>query len=317
MQGKETQNSASQTITVAEIMAGNNTCRVTWKIENFTCLDSKLYYSYIFMVGGCKWQLMIYPKGKNVKYLSVYLNVPDAASLPNGWSRYADFCFCILNQTNGKDTNRKDARHVFNAKAIGWGFPSFIPLSDLSQKKGYMIKGTIILEVEVSVRDVINYSAKIISKSEMKLQDKDAKLEELKKAMTTVVMAKAMVDEELNACKQELAIRDTALHYHELELQTSNSKNEELKNEIKSLQDKKYKVEEELKRCQRELEMGDVIARLKDLEHELAIAKKAGEIKELFTSLKYSEKRVQDVKEAAADWRSLTFSTCGLEGAQM
>ncbi|ERM93619.1 hypothetical protein AMTR_s00004p00140190 [Amborella trichopoda] len=151
----------------------------------------------------------------------------------------------------------------------------------------------------------------------MKLQDKDAKLEELKKAMTTVVMAKAMVDEELNACKQELAIRDTALHYHELELQTSNSKNEELKNEIKSLQDKKYKVEEELKRCQRELEMGDVIARLKDLEHELAIAKKAGEIKELFTSLKYSEKRVQDVKEAAADWRSLTFSTCGLEGAQM
>ncbi|XP_020530754.1 MATH domain and coiled-coil domain-containing protein At2g05420 [Amborella trichopoda] len=287
--GKETQNSASQTITV---------------LLNFVSpfLDLS-YHFWCCSSGDYGRQLMIYPKGKNVKYLSVYLNVPDAASLPNGWSRYADFCFY--------------ARHVFNAEAIGWGFPSFIPLSDLSQKKGYMIKGTIILEVEVSVRDVINYSAKIISKSEMKLQDKDAKLEELKKAMTTVVMAKAMVDEELNACKQELAIRDTALHYHELELQTSNSKNEELKNEIKSLQDKKYKVEEELKRCQRELEMGDVIARLKDLEHELAIAKKAGEIKELFTSLKYSEKRVQDVKEAAADWRSLTFSTCGLEGAQM
>ncbi|KAL4200399.1 hypothetical protein AMTRI_Chr03g56300 [Amborella trichopoda] len=297
--------------TLVDISADNNTFRVTWKIKNFTSLNTKEHYSDIFIVGGCKWQLIIYPKGNNVKYLSVYLNVPDAASLPNGWSRYADFCFCIINQTNGKDTKIKDVEHVFNAQETSWGFRSFIALSDLSPKTGFMINRTIILELEVSLGDVINYSTdrgktETVSKSEMELQAKDAKIKELEKAMMTIETAKAMVNEELKACKQELAIKDTA---RELEPQISNSEIEELKNEIKSLQDANQKVEEEL-------EMGDM-ARFKDLEHELTIAKKDREIKELLVSLKFSEKRVQDVKEAAADWRFLTFSTSRLGGAQM
>ncbi|ERM93618.1 hypothetical protein AMTR_s00004p00139880 [Amborella trichopoda] len=67
--------------------------------------------------------------------------------------------------------------------------------------------------------------------------------------MMTIETAKAMVNEELKACKQELAIKDTA---RELEPQISNSEIEELKNEIKSLQDANQKVEEEL-------EMGDMV----------------------------------------------------------
>ncbi|KAL4200395.1 hypothetical protein AMTRI_Chr03g56260 [Amborella trichopoda] len=522
---KESQNSTCQTVKVVEISADNNTSRVTWKIENFSSLDTEKHLSDIFNIGGCKWQLLIYPKGNNVDGLSVYLNVPDAGSLPNGWSRKANVCFCIINQTNGNDSIRKDTIHVFNARETDWGFTSFIPLSDLCPKKGYMLNDTIIVEVEVSVSNVINYSTdstktESASKSDMEvileheeelqvknpirelnkeikslqaakeiveirlksfkqelamkdlahrvrelelqannpkveepkseikslqeaivtfdeefqgftkeltvknvahhacemephfnnseieelkseikslkeakatveeelieckkelamqeeachslelklqadtpivaeltnqiqnLQDaksvveeelkacreelvtrieahharesefeaKAAKIEELTKAMKIVVTVKAMVDEELKASKQELAIKDTACHDRELELQTSNSKIEELKNEIKSLQDAKQKVEEELKGYQRELEMGDMKARFKDLEYELAIAKKDGEIKELLASLKFSEKRVQDVKEAAADWRFLTFSASRLEGAQM
>ncbi|ERM93620.1 hypothetical protein AMTR_s00004p00140550 [Amborella trichopoda] len=84
-----------------------------------------------------------------------------------------------------------------------------------------------------------------------------------------------------------MTLRLYACHDHELELQTSNSKIDEQKNEIKSLQGAKQKVKEELKGYQRELEMGDMKARFEDLEHELAIAKKDGEIKELLASLKF------------------------------
>ena len=112
------------------------TSRFTWTIENFSRLNTKKHYSEVFIVGGFKWyvdllfsvysnfqgkenkkinnflspfnrRVLIFPKGNNVDHLSMYLDVADSASLPYGWSRYAQFSLSVVNQMHSKYTVRK------------------------------------------------------------------------------------------------------------------------------------------------------------------------------------------------------------------
>lgn len=55
-------------------------------------------------------RVLIFPKGNNVDYLSMYLDVADSASLPYGWSRYAQFSLAVVNQIQNKYTVRKGRR---------------------------------------------------------------------------------------------------------------------------------------------------------------------------------------------------------------
>lgn len=115
--------------------------KFTWKIENFSKLDSrtslnfkKLFYSQNFFLCGHPWCLKstpfysicihlyvmcciyltffflnvsrwicIYPMGENVDYFKIYL---DVDSLPRGWSEFAYFTLALINQTNHKMTIR-------------------------------------------------------------------------------------------------------------------------------------------------------------------------------------------------------------------
>lgn len=52
-------------------------------------------------------RVLIFPKGNNVDYLSMYLDVADSATLPYGWSRYAQFSLAIVNQMHSKLTVKK------------------------------------------------------------------------------------------------------------------------------------------------------------------------------------------------------------------
>ncbi|WRX33029.1 Peptidase C19 [Theobroma cacao] len=115
--------------------------RFTWKIENFSRLNTKKHYSEVFPVGGFKWRILIFPKGNNVDHLSMYLDVADSASLPYGWSRYAQFSLA-----------------VFNARESDWGFTSFMPLGELYDPcRGYLVNDTLIVEAEVIVRRIVDY----------------------------------------------------------------------------------------------------------------------------------------------------------------
>ncbi|KAK6156222.1 hypothetical protein DH2020_010470 [Rehmannia glutinosa] len=78
--------------------------RFTWTIENFTKLNVKKQYSEVFHVGGYKWRVLMFPKGNNVDYLSMYLDVADSTTLPYGWSRYAQFSLSVVNQIHSKYT---------------------------------------------------------------------------------------------------------------------------------------------------------------------------------------------------------------------
>jgi hypothetical protein len=50
---------------------------------------------------------LIFPKGNNVDYLSMYLDVADSASLPYGWCTYAQFGMTLVNQIMNMFSLRK------------------------------------------------------------------------------------------------------------------------------------------------------------------------------------------------------------------
>ncbi|EPS72157.1 hypothetical protein M569_02601, partial [Genlisea aurea] len=123
---------AAESVANAEIQSSEEpqASRFTWTIESFSRLNMKKLYSDVFIVGGYKWRVLIFPKGNNVEYLSMYLDVADSSTLPYGWSRYAQFSLAVVNQLSPKFTIKKDTQHQFNQRESDWGFTSFMPLSD-------------------------------------------------------------------------------------------------------------------------------------------------------------------------------------------
>nr|GEY94983.1 reverse transcriptase domain-containing protein [Tanacetum cinerariifolium] len=100
------------TPTRAVITVDAPTKHFTWTINNFSSSDSTKLYSGAFHVGGCIWRLLIFPKGNNVDdHLSLYLEVADSSSLPYGWSRYAQFSFFIVNNSNNQSSISKVGLH--------------------------------------------------------------------------------------------------------------------------------------------------------------------------------------------------------------
>ncbi|KAK2416997.1 ubiquitin carboxyl-terminal hydrolase [Trifolium repens] len=127
--------------------------RFTWKVDRFSQMNTKKLYSDVVEVGGYKWRALIFPKGNNVDYLSMYLDVADSASLPYGWCTYAQFGMTLVNQIMNMFSLRKDSQHLFNPQQSDWGFTSFIPLSELNDpSRGYLVNDTLVVEVEVLVR---------------------------------------------------------------------------------------------------------------------------------------------------------------------
>ncbi|XP_052175009.1 ubiquitin C-terminal hydrolase 12 isoform X2 [Diospyros lotus] len=134
--------------------------RFVWTIENFSRLSTKKHYSEVFMAGGYKWRVLIFPRGNNVSYLSMYLDVADSAILPYGWRRYALFSLAVVNQFHANLTMRKETQHQFNARESDWGFTSFMPLNELYDPSGgFVVNDTCIIEADVAVREYIDYWA--------------------------------------------------------------------------------------------------------------------------------------------------------------
>lgn len=150
----------AETATAVEAQSVDDppSARFTWTIDNFSRLNTKKLYSDVFVVGGYKWRILIFPKGNNVDHLSMYLDVADSATLPYGWSRYAQFSLSVVNQIHQKYSIRKDTQHQFNGRESDWGFTSFMPLGELYDPgRGYLVNDTCIVEADVAVRRVIDY----------------------------------------------------------------------------------------------------------------------------------------------------------------
>ncbi|XP_050133796.1 MATH domain and coiled-coil domain-containing protein At3g58270-like [Malus sylvestris] len=126
----------------------------TWTIENVSKLKTQKLYSEVFLVGDWKWRILVFPKGNNVKQLSLYLEVVDASDLPFLWTRYAQFSFTVVNQRSSNMSITKETEHEFNASESDWGFTSFMPLNEFVDGKKFVRNDKCIIEARVAVRKV-------------------------------------------------------------------------------------------------------------------------------------------------------------------
>ncbi|KAK8671500.1 hypothetical protein V6N13_038095 [Hibiscus sabdariffa] len=126
--------------------------KVTWRIQNFSRIKDQKLYSENFVVDGNKWRILIFPKGNNVDHLSIYLDVADSATLPSGWSRFAQFGFSVIDQIDRtKSITKVISVHEFNRTESDWGFTSFLALSELEDpKRGYLVNDACLVEAYIS-----------------------------------------------------------------------------------------------------------------------------------------------------------------------
>ncbi|KAK8999202.1 hypothetical protein V6N11_070378 [Hibiscus sabdariffa] len=107
--------------------------KLTWRIQNFSSFkNGQRLCSENFSVDGNKWNIVIFPKGNNVDHLSIYLGVADSATLPSGWSSFAQFGFAVIDQIDRTNS-------ITNA------------LSKLQDpKRGYLVNDACLVEVYIS-----------------------------------------------------------------------------------------------------------------------------------------------------------------------
>ena len=66
-------------------------------------ISGQVFYGTFFVFR----RVLIFPRGNNVEFLSMYLDVADSTVLPYGWTRYAQFSLSVVNQIHNKFTIRK------------------------------------------------------------------------------------------------------------------------------------------------------------------------------------------------------------------
>ncbi|CAL5363267.1 unnamed protein product [Camellia sinensis] len=117
------------------------------KFRAFVLTSSTLTFS----IGSYKWRVLLFPKGNNTNHMSIYLDVPDSAVLPSGWSRYAQFSLAVIDQIHNQNTVRKGKQHEFSSEESDWGFTSFMTLIELHDpSKVVLVNDTIIVEANFS-----------------------------------------------------------------------------------------------------------------------------------------------------------------------
>ncbi|XP_068493814.1 ubiquitin C-terminal hydrolase 13-like isoform X5 [Phaseolus vulgaris] len=148
----------STSTVAAPTMDDTPSAKFTWTIDNFSELPKRVF-SDVFCVGGFNWRVLIFSKGNSVDHLSMYVDVADAANLPYGWSKYAQFSLTVVNQIHSKFSIRKESHHQFNARACDWGFANFMPLAQLyDPARGYLVNDTFVVEADIAVRKDMDWS---------------------------------------------------------------------------------------------------------------------------------------------------------------
>ncbi|XP_018484516.1 MATH domain and coiled-coil domain-containing protein At3g58360-like [Raphanus sativus] len=133
--------------------------KITWTIKNFSSLQCEKLCSDPFVVARCNWRLCAYPKGNNVDYLFLFLEVADHDSLPCGWRRNVRFSLSILNQNTIKRSRKNDEQKWFVKESPRWGSVSMFPLNEIHAKEsGYLVNGELKIVAEIEVIAAIGKS---------------------------------------------------------------------------------------------------------------------------------------------------------------
>ncbi|OAY56213.1 MATH domain and coiled-coil domain-containing protein At2g42480 [Manihot esculenta] len=118
------------------------------------------YESEVFEAKGCKWKLVLYPRGNKSKevphHISLYLALADSVEHEEV---YAVFCLYLLDQEKQHDfifpaPDAQGKERCFHKSKLEWGSDLFIPITKFSDaSNGYLVNNTFVLGAEViSVR---------------------------------------------------------------------------------------------------------------------------------------------------------------------
>ncbi|XP_021653845.2 uncharacterized protein LOC110645110 [Hevea brasiliensis] len=135
-----------------------NSYTYTWKIQKFSNCNQAGYTSPVFVIGGYKWSLTLYPNGyseEKGKCLSMFLHLEDSKPFNSGQKLYTGFILRLRDQLFGVHREQK-ANNKFCTSANNWGVTKLIPLSDLNDaSKGFILDDAVIVEVEITLMTVI------------------------------------------------------------------------------------------------------------------------------------------------------------------
>eukprot|EP01113_Clastostelium_recurvatum_P049984 TRINITY_DN935_c0_g1_i1.p1 TRINITY_DN935_c0_g1~~TRINITY_DN935_c0_g1_i1.p1 ORF type:complete len:1154 (-),score=430.34 TRINITY_DN935_c0_g1_i1:57-3518(-) len=140
----------AQTDKPAEEVKEETNGTYTFTFKNFSKIKDKKHFGETFEILGMKWNILMFPNGNDVDQLSLYLNVPEAKTLPIGWSRNCQFSMEVISATDPKQNQRREATHRFTDHEVDWGFTQFMKLSLLRDPRMQYLKDdclTILVEV--------------------------------------------------------------------------------------------------------------------------------------------------------------------------
>ncbi|CAN7052316.1 unnamed protein product [Brassica rapa subsp. trilocularis] len=134
-----------------------------WVIKGFSSLQFEKCYSVPVLISDCKWYEtyslyvdldVLFPKGNNGDYLSLYLDVADFETLPCGWRRYVKLRLTVVNQLSPKLSVVKKPRTAL-MESRQFGVPAMLPLFKLENDGGFLVKGQVMIVAELDVFEVI------------------------------------------------------------------------------------------------------------------------------------------------------------------
>ncbi|XP_010507517.1 PREDICTED: MATH domain and coiled-coil domain-containing protein At3g58410-like [Camelina sativa] len=130
--------------------------RFAWVIKDFLSLQCDWCYSAPVLIGDCKWRLCAFPKGRNVNYMSLFLEAVDFESLPSGWRRYVKIRLTIVKQVSEEQSVIREMHRWFDQEQLVWGFPFMLSLTKLQDEKHkFLISGELMIVADVEVLEVI------------------------------------------------------------------------------------------------------------------------------------------------------------------
>ncbi|GAB2275099.1 hypothetical protein Dimus_009864 [Dionaea muscipula] len=130
----------------ANVIVNHQYC---WRVNQYSKLKDRCE-SPVFTFNGISWTLQLYPKGNaqaKGKNISIYLCLDDPSKLSIGVKKiFAEYEITLKDQLGSKHI-KKSAINWYDADVDDWGFPAFLPLSDLW--KGYLLNDALIIEVNI------------------------------------------------------------------------------------------------------------------------------------------------------------------------
>ncbi|KAM7268322.1 hypothetical protein ACFE04_010488 [Oxalis oulophora] len=128
----------------------------SFKIENFSTIVKRFVESDVFTIQDMKWKLQLYPKGDQKAKDNVSLFLHLDFKLPVHNKVYAKYKLRLIDQVHAKHLERT-VDYGFQDK-VGIGYPRFALQKDVHDaSKGYLVKDTIIVEVEIDYLSIVKH----------------------------------------------------------------------------------------------------------------------------------------------------------------